>query len=46
MINKNEESQLRTYKEHVEQLSTYIDSLRTFDGPYKKDLEDDLTATC
>ena len=46
MINKNDENQLKTYKEHVEQLSTFIDSLRTFDGAYQKDLADYLIATC
>jgi hypothetical protein len=46
IISKNDENQLRTYKEHVEQLATYIDNLETFDGAYKKDLADHLKATC
>ena len=46
VINKNDESQLRTYKEHADQLSTFVDSLRTFDGDYQRELADQFEATC
>lgn len=38
VVNKNDEKQLKAYKEHAIQLANYIDNLKTFDGVYKKDL--------
>jgi len=44
-VSKSDENQLRTYKEHVDQLTTYIDLLRNFDHAYQAELGGLMAAT-
>ena len=45
ILSKDDERQFKTYKEHVDQLTTHIDNLRTFEGAYQPEIGGFIIAT-